>query len=121
MRRSCAGPGPDCRLPLHRSRDLRVDDDDAPLFVGCNAAKIVGARGPLDCGWDPVFEPDGGGGRTFAEMAKPDKNAISHWGRALAKLKDFLLVHFQGTETPRLVGTSSQRISKMTVLLLLLR
>jgi hypothetical protein len=54
-------------------------------------------------------------------MAKPDKNAISHRGRALAKLKDFLLVHFQGTETPRLVGTSSQRISKMTVLLPLLR
>ena len=62
-------------------------------FVGRTAGKIVGARGPLDFGWDPVFEPDEGGGKTFAEMAKPDKNAISHRGRALAKLKDYLMEH----------------------------
>lgn len=62
-------------------------------FVGRTAGKIVGARGPLDFGWDPVFEPDESGGKTFAEMAKPDKNAISHRGRALAKVRDFLLAH----------------------------
>ena len=92
-----------------RLRVLRRLRAEPVTFVGRTAGKIVGARGPLDFGWDPVFEPDEGGGKTFAEMAKPDKNAISHRGRALAnnKLKEFLVVHFQlanggtATETPR--------------------
>jgi len=37
-----------------------------------------------------VFEPDEGGGRTYAEMSKDEKNAVSHRGRALAKVCDFL-------------------------------
>jgi hypothetical protein len=32
----------------------------------------------------------GQGGRTFAEMASDEKNAISHRARALAKLRDAL-------------------------------
>ena len=72
----CAGPG-----------------EEPVTFVGRTAGKIVGARGPLDFGWDPVFEPDEGGGKTFAEMAQADKNVISHRGRALAKLKEHLRAH----------------------------
>jgi len=38
-----------------------------------------------------VFQPDEGGGGTYAEMDKAAKNAISHRGRALAKLREFLV------------------------------
>jgi XTP/dITP diphosphohydrolase len=37
-------------------------------------------------GYDPVFRPAGGRGRTFAEMAPGEKDAISHRGRALRSL-----------------------------------
>ena len=89
-----------------RLRVLRRLRAEPVTFVGRTAGKIVGARGPLDFGWDPVFEPDEGGGKTFAEMAKPDERHLVQ-GRALAKLKEFLVVHFQlanggtATETPR--------------------
>ncbi|MCM1309919.1 MAG: RdgB/HAM1 family non-canonical purine NTP pyrophosphatase [Bacteroides sp.] len=38
-------------------------------------------------GYDPVFLPKEGGGRSFAEMSAEEKNAISHRGRAM---KEFL-------------------------------
>ena len=38
-----------------------------PLFVGRTDGSIVPARGPLDFGWDPVFQPDGFDA-TYAEM-----------------------------------------------------
>ncbi|CAE7358796.1 unnamed protein product, partial [Symbiodinium microadriaticum] len=47
----CAGPG----------REVRV-------FDGRTEGKIVEARGPEDFGWDPIFEPLEGGGKTFAEL-----------------------------------------------------
>lgn len=37
-------------------------------------------------GYDPVFVPVEGNGRTFAEMASAEKQAISHRGRALRTL-----------------------------------
>ena len=43
-------------------------------------------RGESGFGYDPVFVPDDGDGRTFAEMAPAEKHAISHRGRALAAL-----------------------------------
>lgn len=43
-------------------------------------------------GYDPVFVPEGGGGRTFAEMTDGEKNAISHRGRALGALRAKLRV-----------------------------
>jgi XTP/dITP diphosphohydrolase len=44
------------------------------------------ARGSSGFGYDPVFAPDGGGGRTFAEMSPPEKQAISHRARAFRAL-----------------------------------
>lgn len=41
-------------------------------------------RGPGGFGYDPVFVPDEGDGRTFGEMAQDEKHAISHRGHALA-------------------------------------
>lgn len=41
-------------------------------------------------GYDPLFAPDGCGGRSFAELAPKEKNAISHRGRALAAAKEII-------------------------------
>lgn len=41
-------------------------------------------------GYDPIFRPADGEGQTFAEMTMEQKNSISHRGRAVAKLVDFL-------------------------------
>jgi XTP/dITP diphosphohydrolase len=40
-------------------------------------------RGVRGFGYDSVFVPDDGDGRTFAEMSDADKNQISHRGRAV--------------------------------------
>lgn len=43
-------------------------------------------RGSGGFGYDSVFVPDGGDGRTFAEMSADEKNLISHRGRAFRSL-----------------------------------
>jgi XTP/dITP diphosphohydrolase len=43
-------------------------------------------RGAGGFGYDPVFAPAGGAGRTFAELPAEQKHAISHRGRALRAL-----------------------------------
>jgi XTP/dITP diphosphohydrolase len=43
-------------------------------------------RGTHGFGYDPVFVPDGGDGRTFAEMRPDEKDAVSHRGRAFRAL-----------------------------------
>jgi XTP/dITP diphosphohydrolase len=47
-------------------------------------------RGTDGFGYDPVFLPDGFD-QTFAEMSPAAKNSISHRGRAIQQLKEFLL------------------------------
>lgn len=42
--------------------------------------------GDAGFGYDPIFVPDDGDGRTFAQMSSTEKQAISHRGRALAEL-----------------------------------
>lgn len=44
------------------------------------------ARGEGGFGYDPVFVPDEGDGRTFAEVAPEEKNAVSARGRAFRAL-----------------------------------
>lgn len=43
-------------------------------------------RGDSGFGYDPVFTPDDGDGRTFAQMSSDEKHRISHRGRAFAAL-----------------------------------
>jgi len=57
------------------------------IFEGRVTGKIVPARGPLDFGWDPIFEYHG---ETYAEMDKAKKNKLSHRAIALSKLKQWL-------------------------------
>lgn len=40
-----------------------------------------------EVGWDSAFEYEG---QTYAEMDKAEKNKISHRGKALAKLQEWL-------------------------------
>lgn len=50
--------------------------------------------GTAGFGYDPVFVPENST-LSFAEMAPEDKNAISHRGRAMAKLSEFLSINNQ--------------------------
>lgn len=63
------------------------------LFDGRRAGKIVPARGPSDFGWDPVFQPDCSE-KTYAEMEKAEKTAISHRTMSLQKLQAWLLEYY---------------------------
>jgi XTP/dITP diphosphohydrolase len=56
--------------------------------VGTIAEAPAGAQG---FGYDPVFVPAGGDGRTFAQMTREEKAAVSHRGRALRALAAELL------------------------------
>lgn len=49
------------------------------------------ARGTDGFGYDPVFIPEEGDGRTFAEMSAAQKHLISHRGRAFRGLAECLL------------------------------
>jgi XTP/dITP diphosphohydrolase len=51
----------------------------------------VEARGASGFGYDPVFVPDEGDGRTFAEMSRDEKHSLSHRGRAFRLLAERLL------------------------------
>jgi XTP/dITP diphosphohydrolase len=50
----------------------------------------VEGRGSAGFGYDPVFVPAGGDGRTFAEMGSEEKNGLSHRGRAFRALAERL-------------------------------
>lgn len=52
----------------------------------CPGAITTTERGERGFGYDSVFVPDDGDGRTFAEMTDADKHAVSHRGRALRYL-----------------------------------
>ncbi|MGH9291158.1 MAG: RdgB/HAM1 family non-canonical purine NTP pyrophosphatase [Acidimicrobiales bacterium] len=54
---------------------------------GCVEGQIATApRGDRGFGYDPVFVPRQGDGRTFAEMSAQEKNTLSHRGRAFRAL-----------------------------------
>ncbi len=55
-----------------------------------NGVIAQAATGDAGFGYDPVFVPDGGGGRTFAQMSAEEKHEISHRGRAFRALAEQL-------------------------------
>ena len=65
-------------------------DNQTYYFEGRVDGEIITEeRGAAGFGYDPIFRPLGFN-QTFAEMSEADKNAISHRGRAMQKLMDFL-------------------------------
>jgi XTP/dITP diphosphohydrolase len=65
-------------------------DSQEHFFEGVVEGRIVESRsGASGFGYDPIFQPEGYK-ITFADMSSEEKNKISHRGKAIAKLTDFL-------------------------------
>jgi XTP/dITP diphosphohydrolase len=56
----------------------------------CEGVIVDASRGEGGFGYDPVFVPNDGDGRTFAELPAEAKHAISHRGQAIARLVEAL-------------------------------
>ncbi|MEZ5177998.1 MAG: RdgB/HAM1 family non-canonical purine NTP pyrophosphatase [Acidimicrobiales bacterium] len=66
---------------------LQQPDGTEVVADGAVEGRIAtGPRGSGGFGYDPVFVPAEGDGRTFGEMDPAEKHAMSHRGRALAAL-----------------------------------
>ncbi|HMQ27471.1 MAG TPA: RdgB/HAM1 family non-canonical purine NTP pyrophosphatase [Acidimicrobiales bacterium] len=85
-------PDPSARRARFRTVALcRFPDGTEVVAEGAVDGTIAGeARGSEGFGYDPVFVPDEGDGRTFAEMTPEEKHAVSHRGRAFRALRDAL-------------------------------
>lgn len=66
------------------------DGTEAVAEGVCEGSIATSARGEGGFGYDPVFVPAAGDGRAFAEMARDEKNALSHRGQAFRALADLL-------------------------------
>lgn len=66
-------------------------DEKTQVFEGRVDGKIAQVKkGCGGFGYDPIFVPDEGDGRSFAEFDGAEKNKISHRGRALRKFLEYL-------------------------------
>lgn len=84
------GAGP--RTARFRTVALAAWPDGRELVAeGFVAGRIAAtARGSSGFGYDPLFVPDEGDGRTFAEMSAEEKHVLSHRGRAFRALAALL-------------------------------
>ena len=62
----------------------------------CTGTIATAERGSYGFGYDSVFVPDDGDGRTFAEMSAAEKDSVSHRSRAMAQLPG-LIARITGT------------------------
>lgn len=92
--------GPELLLKMLKSEDNRgatarlvigyKDENIEKIFIGEVAGNVgLEVKGENGFGWDKVFIPEGFD-KTYAEMEPVEKDSISHRGRALKKLNDFL-------------------------------
>ena len=82
--------GVENRAAQFRTAVALILDGKEYLFEGVVRGAIAAEQhGEGGFGYDPLFFPEGGD-RTFAEMSGEEKNAISHRGRAVRKLAEFL-------------------------------
>jgi XTP/dITP diphosphohydrolase len=81
-------PDPAARTARFRCVLVLQHPDGRELVVDGTVEGHVAAepRGSGGFGYDPVFVPTEGDGRTFGEMDPAEKHALSHRGRALAAL-----------------------------------
>jgi len=86
------------RTARFRTVAMVVWPDGRELAVDgvCEGTITEVERGERGFGYDPVFVPDDGDGRTFAEMTDAEKSAVSHRGRAFRGLLDQLAVTGDG-------------------------
>ena len=85
--------GQDNRHARFRTAIAYIDEaGEEHLFEGIVNGSIAEAeRGTEGFGYDPVFCPEEGGGKTFAELGVDVKNRISHRARAVAQFAKYLL------------------------------
>lgn len=82
---------PESRRARFRTVITLIYEDRQYCFEGIVSGTIAqGKAGNGGFGYDPIFIPDGFGGRTMAEISEDEKNAISHRGRALRAMAEFL-------------------------------
>lgn len=65
---------------------LRRIDGSEVVGVGSVEGRVLDLPRPGGWGYEPIFVPTEGGGRTFSEMTESEKSAISHRGRAFRNL-----------------------------------
>ena len=81
------GAGTDRRAVFRTSVLVRWPDGRELAVDGvCPGTISAVERGERGFGYDAVFVPDEGDGRSFAEMSDAEKHAISHRGRAFRNL-----------------------------------
>ena len=89
----------------HRTARFRtvlafVESERLYTFHGVCEGTILGAeRGEAGFGYDSLFVPEEGDGRTFAEMTTDEKNRVSHRGRALDAFVAWLGTYADDTRT----------------------
>lgn len=82
---------PESRRARFRTVITLIYEGRQYCFEGIVLGTIArGKAGNGGFGYDPIFIPDGFGGRTMAEISEDEKNAISHRGRALRAMAEFL-------------------------------
>ncbi len=83
----------DNRRARFRTAIAYIDEAGAEhLFEGIVNGSIAEAeRGTEGFGYDPVFCPEEGCGKTFAELGVDVKNRISHRARAVAQFAQYVL------------------------------
>ena len=82
---------PESRRARFRTVITLIYEGRQYCFEGIVSGTIAqGKAGNGGFGYDPIFIPDGFGGRTMAEISEDEKNAISHRGRALRAMAEFL-------------------------------
>ena len=82
--------GKDNRAAQFRTAVALIMAGEEYLFEGIVRGDIATEEhGEGGFGYDPLFFPEGGD-KTFAEMSAEAKNEISHRGRAVRKLAEFL-------------------------------
>lgn len=90
------------------------DRPDLVVEGVCEGSIATAPAGQGGFGYDPVFVPDGGDGRTFAEMSSTEKGRLSHRGRALRALVHHLTASLpadtpgRGAATPGWTGPTGE-------------
>ena len=93
VRREVAAAGAECPCPARFTTVLCLawpDGRDEVFHGVAEGAFVWPPRGDHGFGYDPVFVPHAGDGRTFGEMAFAEKEPLTHRSAAFAKLTDWL-------------------------------
>ena len=79
------------RTARFRTAIALLQGNEMHMFEGkVEGVILTERRGQGGFGYDSIFQPLEGDGSTFAQMSPEEKNRISHRGRAVARLVEFL-------------------------------